>query len=94
MTPTSRGSRATSEAGRLAALLLSPTFVVLGLVVGYPLVAALRESLYRTGQTIDADGFVVQGEQFVGVDNYAAIFTGTRPAGSGTPSATPLCSRW
>ncbi|RSM88732.1 sugar ABC transporter permease [Kibdelosporangium aridum] len=72
----SRHGRAAGEAGRLAALLLSPTFIVLGLVVGYPLVAALRESLYRTGQTVDAEGFVVQGEQFVGVDNYTAIFTG------------------
>ncbi|MFC0105246.1 carbohydrate ABC transporter permease [Kibdelosporangium aridum] len=71
-----RRGRAAGEAGRLAALLLSPTFIVLGLVVGYPLVAALRESLYQTGQTVDADGFVVQGEQFVGVDNYTAIFTG------------------
>jgi multiple sugar transport system permease protein len=76
----SKGGRAAGEAGRLAALLLSPTFVVLGLVVGYPLVAALRESLYQSGQTVDADGFVVQGEQFVGLDNYTAIFTG-EPAG-------------
>jgi multiple sugar transport system permease protein len=71
-----RGSKAVSETGRLAAMLLSPTFIVLGLVVGYPVVAALRESLYRSGQDIDASGFVVQGDQFVGLSNYGEIFSG------------------
>lgn len=80
MTTAVQRSRAVRESGRLAALLLSPTFVVLGLVVGYPLVAALRESLYQSGQTVDADGFVVQGDQFVGLDNYAGIFTGPNAA--------------
>jgi multiple sugar transport system permease protein len=75
-----RGSRAVSEAGRLAAMLLSPTFIVLGLVVGYPLVAALRESLYRSGQQLDAGGFVVQGDQFVGLANYTDIFNGPAAA--------------
>lgn len=73
MTRRERGAR---ESGRLAALLLSPTFVVLALVVGYPLVAALRESLYRGGQTVDADGFVVPGEQFAGLANYTGVFGG------------------
>ena len=35
--------------GRLAALLLSPTMIVLILVVGLPILAALRESLYQIG---------------------------------------------
>jgi multiple sugar transport system permease protein len=55
----------------MAALLLSPTLLVLGLVVGYPLLAAFRESLYRSGDELDADGFMVTGERFVGLDNYA-----------------------
>jgi multiple sugar transport system permease protein len=55
----------------MAALLLSPTLLVLGLVVGYPLLAAFRESLYRSGDELDADGFMVSGERFVGLDNYA-----------------------
>jgi multiple sugar transport system permease protein len=62
--------------GRLAATLLSPTFIVLALVVGYPVIAALRESLYQRGQGLDANGFVVQGDKFVGLKNYADIFTG------------------
>ncbi|SFA95081.1 carbohydrate ABC transporter membrane protein 1, CUT1 family [Amycolatopsis marina] len=59
-----------ARAGRTAALLLSPTFLVLGLVVGYPLLAALRESLYRSGDELDESGFVVSGDRFVGLDNF------------------------
>ena len=81
MTAVARRARgATSGAGRLAAALLSPTFVVLGLVVGYPLVAALRESVFREGTDLDESGFVVEGARFVGVDNYTAIFVGESAA--------------
>lgn len=62
--------------GRLAGVLLSPTLVVLGLVVGYPVLAAFRESLFERGQGLDAEGFVVEGERFVGLSNYVAIFSG------------------
>ncbi|HET9141585.1 sugar ABC transporter permease [Actinophytocola sp.] len=62
--------------GKLAALLLSPTFFVLGLVIVYPLIAALRESLYQRGEGLDESGFVVEGENFVGADNYSAVFSG------------------
>jgi multiple sugar transport system permease protein len=63
---------------RTAAVMLSPTLLVLALVVGYPVLAGFRESLYTRGQTLDADGFVVEGEKFVGLDNYTAIFSGDR----------------
>ncbi|MFC5183412.1 carbohydrate ABC transporter permease [Actinomadura harenae] len=63
---------------RMAALLLSPTLLVLAMVVGYPVVAGLRESLYTRGSGLDADGFVVQGNKFVGLDNYTSIFQGDR----------------
>jgi multiple sugar transport system permease protein len=62
--------------GRLAALLLTPTFAVLALVIAYPLIAALRESLYQRGETLDESGFLIEGDTFVGVDNYTAIFKG------------------
>jgi multiple sugar transport system permease protein len=62
--------------GKLAALLLSPTFVVLALVIVYPLISALRESLYTRGEGLDENGFVIQGDQFVGLKNYGAIFSG------------------
>lgn len=60
-------SRATA---RLAALLVSPTLLVLGIVVAYPLLAALRQSLFREGGSLNAQGFVVEGERFVGLSNY------------------------
>ncbi|MCP2361064.1 multiple sugar transport system permease protein [Nonomuraea thailandensis] len=56
-----------------AAALLSPTMLVLALVVFYPLVAALRQSFYESGQRLDADGFVVEGEWFAGLANYAGV---------------------
>ncbi len=68
--------RDVQSSGRLAALLLSPTFIVLGLVVGYPIITAFRESLYEKSQGLDAQGFVAQGERFVGLHNYADVITG------------------
>jgi multiple sugar transport system permease protein len=66
----------TRKQGALAAKLLTPTMGVLLLVIGYPILAAIYQSLFSQGQGVDADGFVVQGETFVGADNYAAIFSG------------------
>jgi multiple sugar transport system permease protein len=62
--------------GRLAAVLLSPTLIVLALVVLYPILSAFRESFYTSGQKLDANGFIVKGSTFVGLDNYSAIFSG------------------
>ncbi|OLT25936.1 hypothetical protein BJF79_12460 [Actinomadura sp. CNU-125] len=61
---------------RLAALLLSPTLLVLALVIGYPVLAGFRESLFARGEGLDENGFVVEGTRFVGLDNYTAIFSG------------------
>ncbi|MFL6145341.1 MAG: carbohydrate ABC transporter permease [Labedaea sp.] len=62
--------------GKLAALLLSPTFIVLAVVIAYPLISALRESLYQKGDQLDENGFLITGDTFVGLKNYTAIFTG------------------
>jgi multiple sugar transport system permease protein len=69
-------SKDTRKQGSLAAKLLTPTMGVLLLVIGYPILAAIYQSLYSQNQGTDADGFVVQGDQFVGLGNYAAIFSG------------------
>ncbi|MGH3759660.1 carbohydrate ABC transporter permease [Actinophytocola sp.] len=77
--PPAAGGNATTSPqrhGRLAILLLSPTFVVLALVIVYPLIAAVRESMYRRQEGLDESGFVVEGDQFVGADNYADLVTG------------------
>jgi multiple sugar transport system permease protein len=64
------------QQGRLAAFLLTPTMAVLAIVIGYPILAAMYQSLFTQGQGVDADGFVIQGDQFAGLANYAAIFNG------------------
>lgn len=66
----------TRRQGSLAAKLLTPTMGVLLLVIGYPILAAIYQSLYSQNQGTDAAGFVIQGDQFVGLGNYGAIFTG------------------
>jgi multiple sugar transport system permease protein len=69
-------SRRNEGTGRLAAGLLSPTFIVLGLVVLYPIISAIRQSMFNANQGLDESGFVVEGEDFVALKNYADIFTG------------------
>ncbi|MFC7344809.1 carbohydrate ABC transporter permease [Saccharopolyspora griseoalba] len=69
-------SRQATAIARLAGVLVSPTLLVLGLVVAYPIVEALRQSLYTEGQGLDAQGFVVEGEQFVGLTNYTDVLFG------------------
>lgn len=64
----------------MAALLLSPTFIVLALVIAYPLLSAVYQSLFSAQSGLDADGFVVEGETFVGLGNYLSIFTGADSA--------------
>jgi len=49
---------------------------VLLIVIGYPILAAIYQSMFSQSQGVDANGFVVQGDQFVGLDNYTAIFSG------------------
>jgi multiple sugar transport system permease protein len=77
--PPAAGGNATTSPqrhGRLAMMLLSPTFVVLALVILYPLISAVRESMYKRQEGLDESGFVVEGNNFVGVDNYSAVFSG------------------
>ncbi|MBQ0928480.1 carbohydrate ABC transporter permease [Saccharopolyspora endophytica] len=75
-----RRSPQAAAVARLAGMLVSPTLLVLGLVVVYPIVAALRQSLFTEGQGVDAEGFVVEGEQFAGLGNYAEVFAGPAAA--------------
>ena len=64
------------DQSRLATLLLTPTMLVLLIVIGYPIVAAMYQSLFTQSQGVDESGFVVEGDQFSGLDNYTAIFAG------------------
>lgn len=62
--------------GGIASILLSPTFLVLALVIAYPLLSAVYQSLFAAESGLDANGFVVKGESFVGLGNYIDIFAG------------------
>lgn len=80
MTAVVRGGRAsrrkTKSDGPLASLLIAPTIVVLALVVGFPLVLSLWQSLFARLDGIDpTTGMIEQGYRFVGLDNFAAAFT-------------------
>lgn len=75
--PAARTGRIDLGEGRRAALLLSPTFLVLALVILYPLLSAVHQSLFSSQSGLDADGFVVEGDAFVGLGNYADIFVGS-----------------
>lgn len=63
--------------GRLAAMLISPTMLVLLLVIGFPIVAAIRQSFYTRREGVDERGFVIEGDKFVGLTNYTDVFSGS-----------------
>lgn len=76
-----RRSPVTGGQGAMANLLLLPTMILLALVVGFPLVLSAWQSLHSSGGEIDpTTGIIQQGDQFVGLQNYADAFTG---AGAG-----------
>lgn len=70
----SKRAWATAASGRTAALLVSPTLLVLTVVVLYPTIMAIRESLYGTRGLDPKTGFISNTEPFVGLQNYADIF--------------------
>jgi multiple sugar transport system permease protein len=72
-TPRKKRRRAL-QSGRLGALLVSPTLLVLTLVIVLPMLAAFRQSLYGEPGLNPATGFVSEEEPFIGLGNYAAIF--------------------
>ncbi|MCF6525883.1 carbohydrate ABC transporter permease [Streptomyces sp. JJ36] len=67
------GRRATAGAGRLAALLVSPTLLVLAVVILYPTLMALHSSFFGAKGVDPETGFVRETEPFVGLGNYSAI---------------------
>ncbi len=66
--PPRRVRRASSDERRLALALISPLLVLIALVIGYPVVAAVVTSFTRD-QSLH-DGFFSQGGGFAGFDNY------------------------
>lgn len=63
--------------GRLAAILLSPTMLVLLVVVGIPIMMSVREAFFAVPSGVDENGQVYTQEQFVGMANFTNIFGNT-----------------
>jgi multiple sugar transport system permease protein len=61
---------------RLGAALVSPTILVLGLVVAYPMLAALRQSMYGEPGLDPETGFVSDQEPYIGLQNFASAIVG------------------
>ncbi|HET9647159.1 MAG TPA: sugar ABC transporter permease [Microlunatus sp.] len=63
--------------GRLAWMLLAPTLLVIIVVAGIPVVMSIREAFFQSNTGVDPNtGLIAQGEQFVGLANFTAIFSG------------------
>lgn len=66
-------TRARAES-RLGLALVSPTVLVILIVVAWPMLMAVYQSLFGVAGLDPETGFVNDTEPFVGLDNFAAIF--------------------
>ncbi len=60
--------------GTLAGILLSPTLLVLLVVVGIPIIMSVRESFFAIPSGVDENGRRFTEEKFVGFYNFTSIF--------------------
>lgn len=75
-------SREAKSQERFAYLLLLPTLLLLAIVVGFPLILSIIQSMTRSGGGIDPEtGFVNNEESFVWFQNYIDAFTGSGAGG-------------
>ena len=87
--PGKRKKIATGE-GRLAFFLVTPTVILLALIVGYPVVKAVIQSFQKDRGLDTATGFFNQGGQFAGFANYKTWLLQQCPApGGGTVKCPP-----
>lgn len=70
--------------GRLAAMLISPTFLVLALVVAYPIVSSFKLAFTVTHNGINPSTGLVDNSSKFGVANFTNILHNTGGAGSVT----------
>ncbi|PHP53773.1 carbohydrate ABC transporter permease [Actinomyces ruminis] len=75
MPDVNRRSKSSRAQARLAWLLITPTILVLTIVIILPVFQSLRQSLYGKAGLDPETGFVSDVEPFIGLDNYTAIFT-------------------
>jgi multiple sugar transport system permease protein len=62
--------------GRLAAYLVAPSLLVLGLVIGYPIVSALRLSFVKSIEGIDPNTGLITRTSSFSFANFTSIFKG------------------
>jgi ABC-type sugar transport system permease subunit len=87
--PEKRRKISTGE-GRLAVYLIAPTVVLLGLVVGYPIVKAIYQSFLSDPGLDKTTGFFNQGGSWNGVGHYKYWLLQDCPKpGGGTSSCPP-----
>lgn len=67
----------TTGAPRMAAVLLTPTAIVLAVVILYPTLQAVRQSLFGVPGLNPETGFIEENPPYVGLDNYLDIFGST-----------------
>jgi ABC-type sugar transport system permease subunit len=90
--PASAGRRNKIKTGesRLAVYLITPTVVLLGLIVGYPIVKAIIASFRKDGGLNPATGFFNAGGDFAGFANYKTwLLQQCATAGGGTTKCPP-----
>lgn len=77
-TETKRKKNALSDGqGALAAMLISPTMLVIGLVVGIPILMSIYQSFFLKSTLPDPKtGIISKNEHFVGLDNFTNALTG------------------
>ncbi len=75
-TPPRGGTSRRAGVGRLVAYLVSPTLLVLGLVIGYPIVSALRLSFIKSVEGIDPNTGLITRKSAFSLENYTNIFKG------------------
>ncbi len=68
-------SNASKAQSRLAWILITPTILVLTIVIILPVFQSLWQSLFGKAGLDPETGFVSETEPFVGLENYTAIFT-------------------
>lgn len=74
--PRGRATGRREGVGKLAVYLLSPSLLVLGLVIGYPIVSALRLSFIKTTEGIDPNTGLISRKTAFSPENYTNIFKG------------------
>jgi ABC-type sugar transport system permease subunit len=87
--PKKRRKISTGE-GRLALFLIAPTIILLGIVVGYPIVKAIYQSFLTDPGLDKSTGFFNAGGSWNGVTNYKYWLLEQCPkAGGGTETCPP-----